>query len=206
MYRRVDVAEGPLVGGQLPVRMHRPLPARAGRAAPWRSPDRRGRARSAVEGEVPGREPRVLPLVGHRHDVGEGHVLPGRVAAGPALLRRRRLMRVAVEPLARRCTGRAACPTAVRRTRDGRSNRSSSDRRPAARVDRSRRPRSRRSVENARQLAPNMSAVRFAARQPQPDRDGRTGGDGVEWYQNAALVPDPSGRSRRRVSVARRGC
>ena len=31
-----------------------------------------------VEGEVPRGEPRVLPLVGHRDDVGEGEVPPAR--------------------------------------------------------------------------------------------------------------------------------
>ena len=48
--------------------------------------------------QVPGREPRVLPGVGHRHDVEGLEAAPPGVAAVPPLRRRRRLARVAVEP------------------------------------------------------------------------------------------------------------
>ena len=50
--------------------------------------------------EVPRREPRVLPLVGHRHDVEGLEVAPARVAARPAGRRWRGLRRIAVEPAA----------------------------------------------------------------------------------------------------------
>ena len=49
--------------------------------------------------EIPSRIPRVLPLVRHRDHVGVVEVSPLVVAAGLAPLRRRRLTRVAVEPI-----------------------------------------------------------------------------------------------------------
>ena len=53
---------------------------------------------NAVEGEVPGGEPGVFPLVGHRDDLGGADVAPIVVAAALALGRRRRLGRVAAQP------------------------------------------------------------------------------------------------------------
>src|SRR5262249_177466 len=72
------------------------------RAAASRSPHRRGRAggggRDAVGREIPGRVPRVLPLVRHRDDVGVVEVCPLAVptvlTAGGGL----RLRWIAFEP------------------------------------------------------------------------------------------------------------
>ena len=54
--------------------------------------------RDAVEGEVPGREPGVLPGVRHRHDVEGVEVPPASVSAGVAARRRRGLGGVAFQP------------------------------------------------------------------------------------------------------------
>ena len=98
VHRRVDVAEVPLVGRQRAVRVLEPLAAQQQQLVLG---ERRVdvRQRDAVEGEVPGGEPRVLPLVRHRHDV-EGVEVCASGRCGPcgALGRRRRLGRVAVEP------------------------------------------------------------------------------------------------------------
>src|SRR5262249_38979524 len=52
----------------------------------------------AVERQVPGGEPGILPLVRHRHDVEGVEVAPPGIAAAPAGGRRRGLGRVSVEP------------------------------------------------------------------------------------------------------------
>ena len=94
---RVHVAEVPLVGGQLAVRVHVPLAAHEQQLVL-----RRGgigvREDDAVEREVPRRVPGVLPLVGHREDVVVVQVPPAGVAPGLPRRRRRRLGRIAVEP------------------------------------------------------------------------------------------------------------
>ena len=95
--RRVDVAEGPLVGRQLAVGVHVPL-AQQQDELPLGEVGVDQGERDAVEGQVPGGEPGVLPLVRHRDDVGVVEVAPVRVAAVPALRRRRRPGRVAVQP------------------------------------------------------------------------------------------------------------
>ena len=77
--RRVDVAEVPLVGGQRPVRVLEPLPAEQHQLV-LGEPGVDVGQRHAVEGQVPGGEPRVLPLVGHRQDVEGVEVPPARVA------------------------------------------------------------------------------------------------------------------------------
>src|SRR5215211_3989626 len=48
--------------------------------------------------EIPGCEPRVFPLVRHRHDIGGDQVTPTTVTAALAALRRRRLERIAIQP------------------------------------------------------------------------------------------------------------
>ena len=95
--RRVHVAEVPLVGGQLAVRVHVPLAAHQEQLVLRRR--RMGlREHDAVEREIPRGEPRVLPLVGHREDVVAVQVPPLGVPPGLARGRRRRLRRVALEP------------------------------------------------------------------------------------------------------------
>ena len=95
--RRVYVAEGPLVGGDLAVGVLVPLASEQyelllGEAGIDE------RKRYAVERQVPGREPRVLPLVGHRDDVGCAEVDPVVVAPTLPARGRRGLGRVALQP------------------------------------------------------------------------------------------------------------
>src|SRR5207244_5014849 len=54
-----------------------------------------------VEGEIPGGEPGILPLVRHRDDVAVVDMGPLGVPSLPASGRRRRLARVALEPMRR---------------------------------------------------------------------------------------------------------
>ena len=75
MDRRVDVPEGPLVGGQLSVRMHVPLPAEEHELM-LSELGVDVRERYAMKRQVPSRVPRVLPLVRHRDDVSVAEVLP----------------------------------------------------------------------------------------------------------------------------------
>ncbi len=94
--RRVDVAEVPLVRGQCTVGVHVPLAAHEQQLV-------LGVAgidvceHHRVEGEIPRREPGVLPGVRHRDHVVGVHLLPGVVA--PFLRRwRRGLARIAGQP------------------------------------------------------------------------------------------------------------
>ena len=99
LHGRVHVAEIPLVGGQRAVRMLEPLPAEQDQLVLGE----RGievRQRDAVEGQVPGGEPGVLPLVRHGHDVEGVEAAPAAVPAGQPLFGRRRLARVTVQPAA----------------------------------------------------------------------------------------------------------
>ena len=79
VHRRVDVAEVPLVGGNLAVRVQVALAQHQVELllAEVRIDQRQ---REHVEGEVPGRVPGILPLVRHRDDVGVVHVMPVVVA------------------------------------------------------------------------------------------------------------------------------
>ena len=94
MHRRIDVAEVPFVGRQLAVRVHVPL-AQDQQQLPlgkFRVDQREG---DGMERAVPGGEPRVLPLVGHRQHLGSVEVLPIRVARAAG--RRLRRGRVALD-------------------------------------------------------------------------------------------------------------
>ena len=112
---RVDVAEGPFVGGQLAVRVHVPL-ARQLRQLQLGELGIDQRQRDAVEGEVPRGVPRVLPLVRHRDDVRVVEVLPAVVA--PRLARfAAAAARPGRRPARRRHrSSRTACSRAARRT------------------------------------------------------------------------------------------
>ena len=113
--RRVDVAEGPLVGRELPVGVHVPL-ARQQHELLLGELGIDQRQRDAVERQVPGRVPGILPLVRHRDDVGVVEVRPLAIAAATCVrCRRRRLAGVAVEPLRDVEVDRTACSTASRR-------------------------------------------------------------------------------------------
>ena len=94
---RVDVAEVPFVGGQRPVRMLEPFPAEQDQLVLGERRVDMGQ-RHAVEGQIPGGEPGVLPFVRHRHDVERVETTPPGVAAVEPGVRRPRLGRVAVQP------------------------------------------------------------------------------------------------------------
>ena len=68
LHRRVDVVEGPLVRGERAVRMLEPLAAEE-RQLVLRECRVDVGERDAVKRHVPRGEPRVLPRIGHRHDV-----------------------------------------------------------------------------------------------------------------------------------------
>jgi hypothetical protein len=84
LHRRVHVAEIPLVGGQRPVRMLEPLPAEQDQLVLGKRRVDVGQG-NAVEGKIPGGEPRVLPLVRHGHEVERiERAPPGVAPAAPA--------------------------------------------------------------------------------------------------------------------------
>ena len=95
---RIDVAEGKLVGRDLAVRVHVPF-AQKELELLLREVRIDFRKRHHVEGEIPSREPRILPLVRHRNNVAVEEMLPLVIAPGEALRRRRRLRRIALKPL-----------------------------------------------------------------------------------------------------------
>ena len=96
--RRVDVVEVPLVGRDRPVRVLEPLAQHHDELVLG---ERRieVRPRHRVEGQVPGREPRVLPGVRHREDVEGVQVAPPGIASGGMTGGRSGLSRVTVKPL-----------------------------------------------------------------------------------------------------------
>ena len=107
VHGRVQIAELPLVGGDLPVRVLVPLLDHQLELGLGLIDVDRGH-RERVEGEVPRGEPGILPRVGHGDDVGDREVAPvrgcgpRRRAAGGGDARRRRARR-------RRRSCRTAC-------------------------------------------------------------------------------------------------
>ncbi len=89
VHRRVSVAEVPFVGRDLAVRIEIAL-VQHQLDLVFRELDIDQRQRDAVIREVPRGEPRVLPAVRHRDDVGGLDVPPAGVAATTPLGRRRR--------------------------------------------------------------------------------------------------------------------
>ncbi len=97
VHRRVHRTEVPLVRRHLSGRVH-PSGAQHHRQLLLRERRIDVSERDAVEGEVPGREPRVLPRVGHRDDGLGVEVLPAVVPALQPLRRRGRAAGIAGEP------------------------------------------------------------------------------------------------------------
>ena len=97
VHRRIDVAEVPLVGRQLAARVHVDV-AQHERELLLGEVEVDQRQRQRVEGEIPGRVPRVLPLVRHRDDVVVDHVEPLDVAAVADALVGQRAGAMAGEP------------------------------------------------------------------------------------------------------------
>ncbi len=93
----VHVTEGPLVRGELPVRVHVPLAREQGELllGELGVEERDG---DGVKREIPRRVPGVLPLVGHREDLTVEEVGPLGVLAASPLWGRRGALRVAAEP------------------------------------------------------------------------------------------------------------
>ena len=160
--------------------------------------------RDHVEREVPGRVPRVLPLVGHRDDVAVVQVLPVAVAAVLAACGRRRLVGIAVEPVLDDVVVELLAPEqpGVRLPRDAalvvRERRPGCDRR------RTRRPRAMRVGEDRRRSPrPNGSGrPRPSSREPQ--RGARTRPPGRDRRAGSAAPPWCRARRVDRVVLARR--
>src|SRR5262249_15375399 len=97
-HRRIHIAEIPFVGGNVAVGMLVPFPndeieLRLGES---RIDERE---RDAMESEVPGRVPRVLPGIRHRHHAFVVKVAPSGIASLFSLFRWWRKCRIAFQPL-----------------------------------------------------------------------------------------------------------
>ena len=114
LHRRVDVVERPLVRGERAVRVLEPLAAEQDQLV-LREGRVDVRERDAVEGEVPRGEPRVLPLVRHRHDVEGVERAPARRCGRRAATRAAAAGSGRRRASGRRRSSRAACSRASRR-------------------------------------------------------------------------------------------
>ncbi len=94
----IDIAEGPLVGRNLAVRVHVPLAQHEQELLLGEAGVDQAEG-DAMECQIPGRVPGVLPFVRHRDDVAAVVVPPLAIAPMLASLGRRRTRRIAVEPL-----------------------------------------------------------------------------------------------------------
>ena len=149
-----------------------------------------------MEGQVPRREPRVLPLVGHRHDVEGVEVAPAGVAARRAVTPAAAAGSGRRRASGRRRSSRAACSTASRRT-PGASPCASSARRAGGRqlgvelvglaAGAARRPASKSGPSGGR-LGPVPRGP-----QPQPQLDGRARRDRRPGTRRAPSCPARSG-------------
>ena len=97
-HRRINVVEIPFVSRNFPVGMLIPfaddeIELRFGELNIDQS------ERNAVESKVPGCVPRKFPFVRHRHDALVVKMTPAGIAGVLAFVRRRRLVRIAIEPL-----------------------------------------------------------------------------------------------------------
>ena len=94
---RIDIPEGPLVGRDLAVRVHVPLPGHQIQLGLGEVGIEPGQG-DGMEGEVPGREPGVFPRVRHGEDIGAVQVHPGGIASLLPPRGRRRLAGIAAQP------------------------------------------------------------------------------------------------------------
>ncbi len=97
MHRRIHVAEGPFVRGNLAVGVHVPF-AREQHQLVLGERGIHQRERYAVKRQIPGGIPGVFPFVGHREDVGIVQIAPIGVAAALVRVGRPRLTGIAFEP------------------------------------------------------------------------------------------------------------
>ena len=97
VHRRVDIVEIPLVRRERAIGVHVPL-AQHEQELVLRVLSVDVREDDRVEGEVPCREPGVLPRVGHRHDVVGIEVAPAAIAAQGMTRGRGRLGGIAIQP------------------------------------------------------------------------------------------------------------
>ncbi len=95
--RRIHIAKGPFVRGELAVGVHEPFAAQEHELL-FGEFGIDEREADAVEGGIPGGKPGELPFVGHRHNFATFYMTPGAVAAVAAFDRRRRLKFVAADP------------------------------------------------------------------------------------------------------------
>ena len=99
MDRRINVAKVELIGRQLAVGVHVPFAKKSTQLLLGKLGIEL-RERHHVKGQVPGGEPGILPFIGHRKHIAIEKVLPIGVAARfPLCRRRRRLFRIAVQPV-----------------------------------------------------------------------------------------------------------
>jgi hypothetical protein len=97
MDRRVDVAEGPFIGGQLAIRVHIPLAGEKQKLAFGEFRIHQGHW-NTMESQVPGGVPRVFPFIRHREDVCIVQMSPFAITAPFAFRRRWKLTGIPVEP------------------------------------------------------------------------------------------------------------
>ena len=97
MHWGIHISKLPFVGWDLPVGMHVPLAQHEHELLFGVVGVNHGQG-YAVEAEVPGGVPGILPLIGHGEHVGVIDVLPVVVASVKTLARRCRAGRIALEP------------------------------------------------------------------------------------------------------------
>ena len=97
MHRRVHIAECPFIGGNLTVGVHVPF-ARQQHQLMLGELGVDQCEGDAVERQIPGRVPGILPLVRHGNDVGVIEIAPFGIAAVQARLRRGYLAGITLEP------------------------------------------------------------------------------------------------------------
>ena len=98
VHRRIDVAQFPFVGRQRPVGMHVPFAGHQTQLALCKARIHQGQ-RDRVKGQIPGRVPRVLPLVRHGNDIEVVEVFPLMIPPAESRWGHLGRRRVALQPL-----------------------------------------------------------------------------------------------------------